>query len=262
MQRATRYPAKMPVPDGMPRRTNAHTSWVFRRNYTWSAVDGAAGSNRAWQATTNHSVEAGRSGEARGWDSVLCAMDTFGQERVYRWKEGYNGYCLRGQGVDLDGFQRVHRVARCRVTFAKSKSPSNVWDVKGKSLPSREVAQRSRRRATRLGHVTLIRCLFPDIEYAADAGDDDLLVAGTSSDETESDKKDASGFNSEEMNRAVTTGGKKGAEEKSTGPPFDWGHAAEEEKENIAAEALHRPGGAAGARRLLRIGGGTMGAKR
>ncbi|PHH88171.1 hypothetical protein CDD83_7878 [Cordyceps sp. RAO-2017] len=134
VQRTTTYPSKMPRPDGMSKRPSLRTSWVFRRNYTWSAIDNVLDS-RKWWGASNYDLEGSRRGQSEakpsdGWGSVLCAMNTFGQSHVYKWKGKYNAYCLRQRHFDSDGFQRVRRVARCQVVFRKS-GPMNGgdWEV-------------------------------------------------------------------------------------------------------------------------------------
>ncbi|PFH61273.1 hypothetical protein XA68_17786 [Ophiocordyceps unilateralis] len=114
-QRATKYPNAMPLPDGMPRRSTVRTSWVFRRNYTWSTIDNATDPRKWWDAK-NYSFVASPE-KPSGWDSILCALNTFGQNSVYRLNGGYNAICLRNSSYNADGFQGIRRVAPCLITF-------------------------------------------------------------------------------------------------------------------------------------------------
>ncbi|PHH65089.1 hypothetical protein CDD81_3487 [Ophiocordyceps australis] len=126
-QRPTTYPERMPPPDGMRTRPNIYTSWHFRRNYTWSAVHGSQKSKAWWSAS---GVEVPGSKTKSNWNSVLCAVNTFGQDKVYRWRQEHNAYCVGGPKTNAFGFVNVPRVVRCRVKFTKTRGKRD-WVVNG-----------------------------------------------------------------------------------------------------------------------------------
>ncbi|PHH75535.1 hypothetical protein CDD82_4400 [Ophiocordyceps australis] len=115
-QRRARYPEPTAPPDGMKTRPNAYTSWHFRRNYTWSAVHGSQKAKAWWSAS---GVQVADSAAKTSWTSVLCAVNTFGQDNVYRWRQHYNAYCVSARQTRAFGFWNVPRVVRCKVMFKK-----------------------------------------------------------------------------------------------------------------------------------------------
>lgn len=55
-----------------------------------------------------------------GWDAVLCALNTFGQDNIYKFNAANansNAYCLRGPMYASHGYQDVYRASRCKVNF-------------------------------------------------------------------------------------------------------------------------------------------------
>lgn len=53
-------------------------------------------------------------------DSILCAINHFGQDEVYKLPRGYNGLCRRDNGDRIKGWDIKFNMARCNVTFAPS----------------------------------------------------------------------------------------------------------------------------------------------
>ncbi|GAP93031.2 putative chitin- type 1 [Rosellinia necatrix] len=127
-QRPVKYENRQPEPDGMPDRPNAETSWLFRRNYTWSIVEDTDDAGQWWGATGRAFLGGGYSGPS-GWDAVLCALNTFGQDDIYKMAADYNGYCLRGPQYNTKGWQYVYHAARCKITFGTTTNTKR--DVNG-----------------------------------------------------------------------------------------------------------------------------------
>ncbi|KAF3058357.1 hypothetical protein GL218_05328 [Daldinia childiae] len=133
-QRPVTYPNNQPNPDGMATRPDSQTSWLFRRNYTWSLAEDTADASQWWGATGRAFVTKSYTGPA-GWDSVLCALNTFGQDNLFKIDvtSGYNGYCLRGPQYTTKGWQYVYHAAQCKITFGtvtkRSINGSEAVDV-------------------------------------------------------------------------------------------------------------------------------------
>ncbi|KAI1104572.1 putative bacteriodes thetaiotaomicron symbiotic chitinase [Jackrogersella minutella] len=135
-QRPVLYPNNQPDPDGMDTRSNAETSWLFRRNYTWSLAEDTADASQWWGATGRSFINKAYTGPA-GWESVLCAINTFGQDKLFKMvgKSGYNGYCLRGPTYTTKGWQYVYHAAQCKITFGSvtkrgiTASTGDEWSV-------------------------------------------------------------------------------------------------------------------------------------
>jgi hypothetical protein len=131
------YGHKMPLPDGINSeddRENEETSWVFRRNYTWSFISDGNNSNSWWSGTSwayKNSRYANKPyNPPPGLGNIICAFNTFGQDKVFGYvDEGYNGMCLRGKKrIDIGGFGEVWSAARCKITFA-SPTTEDAWKV-------------------------------------------------------------------------------------------------------------------------------------
>ncbi|KAI0099451.1 hypothetical protein F4814DRAFT_456211 [Daldinia grandis] len=58
------YLNNQPDPDGMDSRPNSQTSWLFRRNYTWSLVEDTADTSQWWDATGRAFVSGSYTGPA------------------------------------------------------------------------------------------------------------------------------------------------------------------------------------------------------
>ncbi|KAI1658123.1 putative bacteriodes thetaiotaomicron symbiotic chitinase [Daldinia decipiens] len=139
-QRPVKYFNVQPKPDGMD-QPEPQTSWLFRRNYTWSLVEDTADASQWWGATGREFVTKSYRGPS-GWDSVLCALNTFGQDNLFKIDAGsdYNGYCLRGPQYTTKGWQYVYHVARCKITFgtvtkrgingSKAAGTEDEWSVR------------------------------------------------------------------------------------------------------------------------------------
>ncbi|ETS88166.1 hypothetical protein PFICI_01994 [Pestalotiopsis fici W106-1] len=130
-QRAVTYPNRQPDPDGMTTRPNAQTSWLFKRNYTWSLADSTSNANAWWDATSRSFATTSYTGPT-GWDAVLCALNTFGQDKIYKigGTKDYNGYCLRGPQYTTKGWQNVYHAARCKITFGTTTTTTTTTTTK------------------------------------------------------------------------------------------------------------------------------------
>lgn len=121
----------MPPPDGMMNRPDEYTSWLFRRNYSWSIIENSHLDTSWWGATSRDFTSPTYTGPD-GWESVLCAVNTFGQDDLFRFKittRPFNGYCLRNPRrayVGGQAFGPMHRAARCLITFGASNSKRGV----------------------------------------------------------------------------------------------------------------------------------------
>lgn len=141
------YPTNMPQPDGMPTRPDDQTSWKFRREFTWSIVDNTASASQWWDATgwtySNPKYTGATYAAGTGLDSILCAVNNFGQDDVVKMAgagRAYNGYCLRGPRYTTQGWQDVWHVTKCVVTFGApvttkrdvgaSEATEEKWEVK------------------------------------------------------------------------------------------------------------------------------------
>jgi hypothetical protein len=133
------YPNDMPPPEGMSNRQSMKESWMFRRNYTWSVIDNSAQANQWWGTTGHTFATAGYSGPP-GSDSILCALNTFGQNDVFKLPSEWNGYCVRNEKytVRSAGWQNVPRTSRCLITFGssttkkRSEADHEGWEVLSK----------------------------------------------------------------------------------------------------------------------------------
>lgn len=122
-QRLKRYPTRMPMPDGITTRANDQTSWVFRRSYTWSLTQRPEDADSWWGATARHFTSPRNEGPRNpsGWNGVLCALNTFGQDDVYRLiKSDWNAYCFRYRPTPNNGLPNTYGVSRCFVSFGAS----------------------------------------------------------------------------------------------------------------------------------------------
>ena len=90
--RLTEYDNPQPVPVGWDPRGWAatgngdRTSWVFKRNYTFDIVDDASDGTGLWDATGKRLLDTSATiRNANGYGSVLCAVNTFGQDEYYKY---------------------------------------------------------------------------------------------------------------------------------------------------------------------------------
>ena len=90
--RLTEYDNQQPVPVGWDPRGWAATgngdrmSWVFKRNYTFDIVDDASDGTGLWDATGKRLLDTSATiRNANGYGSVLCAVNTFGQDEYYKY---------------------------------------------------------------------------------------------------------------------------------------------------------------------------------
>lgn len=146
------YPTGMPQPDGMPTRPDAQTSWKFRREFTWSIVDNTASASQWWDATgwtySNPKYTGATFAAGTGLDSIVCAVNNFGQDDVVKMAgagNAYNGYCIRGLRYTTQGWQDVWHATKCVVTFGApvttkrdvgaSEAIDEKWEVKSECPP-------------------------------------------------------------------------------------------------------------------------------
>lgn len=149
------YPTTMPEPEGMANRPDDMTSWKFRREYAWSIVDNSASAASWWDATgwtySNPTYNAAAYSAGTGLDSIVCAINNFGQDDVVKMaptgasSRAYNGYCIRGPRYNTQGWQQVWHVTKCNVAFgapATTKRDGGVgegfderWEVKSECPP-------------------------------------------------------------------------------------------------------------------------------
>ncbi|KAK8050311.1 chitinase A1, partial [Apiospora phragmitis] len=147
-QRPVTYPNVQPDPDGMAGRPNAQTSWLFRRNYTWSLAEDTADASAWWGAIGAPTFANPSYSGPGGWDSILCALNTFGQDTLFRidGTAQYNGYCLRGPQYTTKNWQYIYHAARCQITFGAATTKKrgvlenepvaadDQWHVQGKLI--------------------------------------------------------------------------------------------------------------------------------
>jgi hypothetical protein len=132
----------MPPPEGMDDQDSPETSWMFRRNYTFSVVDNSAQASQWWDTTGHTFASAGNRGPGTP-DSIICALNTFGQDDLFRVAGGsYNGYCLRNERyTDKNGWPNLPRASRCKITFGststkKKRDATDAWEVLSESCPN------------------------------------------------------------------------------------------------------------------------------
>uniref|UniRef100_A0A0P0CAT0 chitinase n=1 Tax=Hypocrella siamensis TaxID=696354 RepID=A0A0P0CAT0_9HYPO len=132
-QRVTDYPTNMPDPDGIAFRHNLATSWVFKRNYTWS-INTSPNQASSWFDATSREFSttkyATSPGTPNGWDGVLCVLNSFGQDTYYQYKQDFNAYCVHGPKFKSRGFGEAWHLGRCKVSFGNTEMPtSKEWDI-------------------------------------------------------------------------------------------------------------------------------------
>jgi hypothetical protein len=125
----------MPPPEGMASRPNTQTSWMFRRNYTFSVIDNSAQASQWWDTTGHTFASAGNRGPGTP-DSIICALNNFGQDDLFQVAGGkYNGYCLRSDRfTDRNGWPNIFHAGRCKITFGststkKKRAGADAWEV-------------------------------------------------------------------------------------------------------------------------------------
>ncbi|KAL2116052.1 hypothetical protein VTJ04DRAFT_10307 [Mycothermus thermophilus] len=114
--RPVTYPNRMPPPEGMVGRTDEYVSWMFRRNYTWSIIDNSAQSSQ-WWGVTGREFNNKKYKPRPGHDAILCALNTFGQDDLFRMPK-YNGYCLQAGTHVSYHWPAIPQIGRCLITFA------------------------------------------------------------------------------------------------------------------------------------------------
>lgn len=128
-QRAVTYLKRMPPPEGMKNRPDEYTPWLFRRNYTWSIVDNGDQASSWGDSPETRSFKDPKYNKPKnvgpsGFPRVLCALNTFGQDDLYRIP--YNGYCLRGpKFTDGNGWQDVWHAAKCILDLSTGATPAS-----------------------------------------------------------------------------------------------------------------------------------------
>ncbi|KAJ0415249.1 hypothetical protein BJY00DRAFT_318010 [Aspergillus carlsbadensis] len=136
-QRTKEYPTKQPPPDGVPTRPDGKYSWVFKRDYTVSWLNqGSVSASDWWGATTWDYAKADYGKNPGGAESIICAINIFGQDDVYKYpylagaKSDYNGLCVYspkpGQSNPKNGYFSTELTYRhCKVEFAPVSSSGN-----------------------------------------------------------------------------------------------------------------------------------------
>jgi hypothetical protein len=97
-------------------RTNEYVSWMFRRNYTWSIIDNSAQASQ-WWGVTGREFNNKKYKPRPGHDAILCALNTFGQDDLFRMPK-YNGYCLQATTHVSYHWPAIPQIGRCLITFA------------------------------------------------------------------------------------------------------------------------------------------------
>ncbi|KAI3068615.1 CAZyme family GH18 [Aspergillus niger] len=123
-QRLKEYPEKQPMPDGVPTRSNDKISWVFKRDYEVSFIrqDPSTIDGSTWWGATSHKFKTKTNSGPSGMDAILCAINHFGQDSVYKLPVGYNGYCRRNNGSPIKGWSAGFNMGKCEVKFANPNS--------------------------------------------------------------------------------------------------------------------------------------------
>ncbi|KAL4861163.1 hypothetical protein BDV12DRAFT_204279 [Aspergillus spectabilis] len=135
LQREKEYPTKQPPPDGMPTRKNNRISWVFKHDYVTSWLSqGSYSSSDWWDATNwNYANRAKYGPNSGGADSVICAVNNFGQNNVYKYPKvkidskgtemEWNGYCYTPTSSAKNyNFAQRGSYAPCKVEFTAPSS--------------------------------------------------------------------------------------------------------------------------------------------
>ncbi|KAJ5194865.1 uncharacterized protein N7498_008303 [Penicillium cinerascens] len=136
------YGEPMPPPDGGIQNGNNQVSWAFKRDYETSWIQPQSSLTSAdWWGANKPSMYTPTSVGPLDMDSILCAVNHFNQEDVYKLpgravnsdgtdqgaQKPYNAYCKKtsGSGIKPDGWTVQYNVARCLVRFANSQSSSS-----------------------------------------------------------------------------------------------------------------------------------------
>ncbi|KAL4862387.1 hypothetical protein BDV12DRAFT_203101 [Aspergillus spectabilis] len=126
VQRLKEYPTKQPLPEGIKskeQRSNNKESWVFKRDYdaTWIQKDPVNASN--WWSATSERYQNSKYGSVDGAKGVICAVNHFAQDEVYRLP-GYtnnklwNGYCWTDRQQAANTYTDKGSYNRCLVEYA------------------------------------------------------------------------------------------------------------------------------------------------
>ncbi|KAL4782872.1 hypothetical protein BJX76DRAFT_358504 [Aspergillus varians] len=143
LQRIKEYPTKQPLPDGLTndgqRDNNQKKSWVFKRDYEATWLQQASVSASDWWSTTSQEwVDAGH-GTVGGVENIICAINHFGQDDVYRLPQvkdndprRYNGLCWIDRSTSNNHYTKTGSYSRCIVQFAAvdADGDSEMTDVK------------------------------------------------------------------------------------------------------------------------------------
>lgn len=74
-----------------------------------------------WGATGRQFVNGVYKGPS-GMDAILCAVNHFDQDDVYKLPKEYNAFCRVDNGRKLQGWNVGFNMGRCKVTFASPTS--------------------------------------------------------------------------------------------------------------------------------------------
>lgn len=118
----------MPLPDGITTRYNEKMSWLCRRNYTWS-YNTKSDKAENWGGATDKAFTGKNKDNPKnstGWSSVLCTMNIFGQDNIYRFKKPtFNAYCVVYIPKSYYGLPNTYGIAKCGVTYPAANNTSD-----------------------------------------------------------------------------------------------------------------------------------------
>lgn len=97
---------------------------MFKRDYEVSFIrqDPSTIDGSTWWGATSHKFKTKTNSGPSGMDAILCAINHFGQDSVYKLPVGYNGYCRRNNGSPIKGWSAGFNMGKCEVKFANPNS--------------------------------------------------------------------------------------------------------------------------------------------
>ncbi|KAI9045865.1 Major Facilitator Superfamily protein [Aspergillus affinis] len=125
VQRLKEYPTKQPLPEGIEseQRNNNKESWVFKRDYdaTWIQKDPVEASD--WWSATSFRYQDSTYGSVGGAKGVICAINHFAQDEVYRLpgytnNKPWNGYCWTDRQHPATTYSNKGTYNWCLVEYA------------------------------------------------------------------------------------------------------------------------------------------------
>ncbi|KAL6228777.1 hypothetical protein BDW75DRAFT_131550 [Aspergillus navahoensis] len=145
-QRLKEYDTEQPPPDKVQTRPNTKYSWAFKRDYKISWMQQDTISSTDWWDSTGWKYQGSTYKAPRGADSILCAVNTFGQDDVYRYAtldkaetKSFNGYCFYEESEATNyNWAMKGGVTPCLVDFAapstSGASAKREWVVTNVTL--------------------------------------------------------------------------------------------------------------------------------